>query len=185
MSRFIDENKTKSTLSETSKDDEGNAVVDYQNPVYNFDSITKDIADIYRVKKPHKSCDALYVKDDEHIYLMEFKNVRKSRIPKKELHQKAYDSIMTLQMAFFPQFSLDELKKRVVLIVIYNNDGIVEKEQDSASFEAFKKKLSGLSKSQNEILFGLEIFRGILYKDVLTLEKQKYVETMHNVIFST
>ena len=62
MSRLLDEDKVKSTLSETSKDDEGNAVVDYQNPVYNFDSITSDIANIYRVKKPHKSCDALYIK---------------------------------------------------------------------------------------------------------------------------
>lgn len=185
MNRLIDKNKAKSKLSETSKDDKGNAVVDYQNPVYNFDSITSDIAGIYRVKKPHKSCDALYIKDDEHIYLMEFKNIRKSRIPKKELHQKAYDSIMTLQMAFFPKLSLDELKKRVVLIVIYNDAGIVEKEQDSVSFDAFKSKLSGLSKSQNKILFGLEIFRGILYKDVMTLEKQEYVEGMHNLIFGT
>lgn len=139
MNRLIDENRAKSTLCETSKDDEGNAVVDYQNQVYNFDSITSDIADIYRVKKPLKSCDALYIKDDAHIYLIEFKNIRKSRIPKKELHQKTYDSIMTLQMAFFPKLSLDELKMRVVLVIIYNNDGIVEKEQDSVSFDAFKK----------------------------------------------
>lgn len=185
MSRLVDENRVKSTLNETSKDDEGNAVVDYQNIVYNFDSITSDIADIYRVKKPNKSCDALYIKDDAHIYLIEFKNIRKSRIPKKELHQKAYDSIMTLQMAFFPELSLDELKMRVMLIVIYNDDGIVEKEQESVSFDAFKRKLCSLSKSQNKILFGLEIFRGILYKDIWTLEKQEYIETMHNMIFGT
>ncbi len=185
MSRLIDENKVKSTLSETSKDNEGNAVVDYQNLVYNFDRITNDIAHIYRVKKPCKSCDALYIKDDAHIYLIEFKNVRKSRVPKKELHQKAYDSIMTLQMAFFPEFSLEELKMRVVLIVVYNDAEIVEKEQDSVSFDAFKKKLADLSKSQNKILFGLEIFQKVLYKAVFTLEKQEYVKTMHNVIFSS
>ncbi len=184
MNRLLDENRAKSTLRETSKDDKGNAVVDYQNLVYNFDSITNDIVNIYRVKKPHKSCDALYIKDDAHIYLMEFKNVRKSRIPKKELHQKAYDSILTLQMAFFPEFSLDELKTRVVLIVIYNDAGIVEKEQDSVSFDKFKSKLSSLSKSQNHILFDLEIFQGILYKEVLTLEKQEYIKIMHDVIFS-
>ena len=115
---------------------------------------------------------------------MEFKNVRKSRIPKKELHQKAYDSIMTLQMAFFPKLSLNELKMRVVLIVIYNDAGIIEKEQDSVSFDAFKRKMSDLSKSQNKILFGLEIFQGILYKDILTLEKQEYVKTINDVIFS-
>ena len=98
--------------------------------------------------------------------------------------QKAYDSILTLQMAFFPEFSLDELKTRVVLIVIYNDAGIVEKEQDSVSFDKFKSKLSSLSKSQNHILFDLEIFQGILYKEVLTLEKQEYIKIMHDVIFS-
>ena len=44
--------------------------------------------------------------------------------------------------------------------------------------------MSDLSKSQNKILFGLEIFQGILYKDILTLEKQEYVKTIHDVIFS-
>lgn len=185
MCRLIDKNKAKSMLSETSKDDKGNTVVDYQNIVYNFDSITKDIADIYRVKKPHKSCDALYIKDDAHIYLMEFKNVRKSRIPKKVLHEKAYDSIMTLQMAFFQNFSLDDLKERVVLIIIYNDAGVVEKEQDSVSFDAFKGKLSGLSNSRNNILFDLGIFCGKLYKNVLTIEKQEYEKTIHNVIFNS
>lgn len=93
---------------------------------------------------------------------------------------------MTLQMVFFPNLSLNELKTRVVLIIIYNDDdGIVEKEQDSISFDALKRKMCDLSKCQNKILFDLEIFRGILYKDVLTLEKQEYIKTMHNVIFST
>ena len=89
---------------------------------------------------------------------------------------------MTLQMAFFPKLSLDELKMRVVLIIIYNDTGIVEKEQDSVSFDAFKRKLSDLSK-RNKILFDLEIFQEIFYKEVLTLEKQEYVKTMHDVIF--
>lgn len=184
MNRLLDETRVKSTLSETSKDDQGNAVVDYDNIVYNFDIITNDIAAIYRVKRPHRSCDALYIKDSMHIYLLEFKNVRRSRIPKKELHQKAYDSIMTLQMAFFPEYSLEDLKAKVVLIVIYNDDGIVEKEQHSIFFNEIKNKLSSFSKSQKRVLFDMDIFRGILYKDVLTIEKQEYLSKVHNAIFN-
>lgn len=183
MNRLLDEVRVKCTLSETSKDNEGNAVVDYENVVYNFDIITNDIADVYRVKRPQKSCDALYIKDSENIYLIEFKNVRRSRVPRKELQQKAYDSIMTLQLGFFPRFSLNDLKEKVVLIVVYNDDGIVEKEQDSVSFDALKNKLNSFSKSGKNILFNLEIFKGILYKDIFTLEKQEYSKTMHQQIF--
>lgn len=183
MNALLDKDRIKSTLFETSKDDDGNAVVDFQNVVYDFDIITNDIADVYRVKKPQKSCDALYIKDYENIYLIEFKNARKSRVSKKELQQKAYDSIMTLQLAFFPEYSLNDLKKKVVLVVVYNDNGIVEKEQDSASFDALKDKLNSFTKGGKSILFNLEVFQGVLYKEVFTLEKQEYSKVMHQKIF--
>ena len=185
MNKILDESRVVGTLNETSKDDQGYAVVDYENLVYKFDAITNDIANVYRVKRPHRSCDALYIKDNQHIYLIEFKNVRKSRIPVKELQQKAYDSIMTLQLAFFPDLSINDLKERVVLIVVYNDNGIIEKEQESVSFDALKSKLSSYANGGSKVLFNLDIFQGVLYKEVLTLEKQEYSKAMHNVIFDT
>ena len=95
-------NKVKTTLSETSKDDDGMRLLIIKNPVYNFDRITSDIAAIYRAKKPHKSCDALYIKDDAHIYLMEFKNVRKSGIPKKNCIRKVTTQLSHSSRGFFP-----------------------------------------------------------------------------------
>lgn len=185
MNALLDKSRAISTLAETSKSDGGNPVVDYEDPVYNFDIITNDIANIYRTKRPHKSCDALYIKDYKHIYLIEFKNSRKSQVKNYDLQQKAYDSIMTLQLAFFPELSLNDLKTRVVLLVVYNDDGIAEKEQDSKSFDALKNKLSSLAKGGSKVLFNLDIYKGVLYKDILTLERQEYSKTMHKVIFGT
>ena len=101
----LDKTKICSTLSECSKDDAGQSLIESAQMVYNFDEITKEIADVYRGGKPMASCDALYQKDAEHIYLIEFKNARKSRIGKKFFLQKAYDSVWTLAFAFYPELS--------------------------------------------------------------------------------
>lgn len=171
------------TLSESSKDDDGNAVVESTQKVYDFDKITEMIADDYRRSKPQCSCDALYIKDKNNIFLVEFKNVRKSRVPKNSLKEKAYDSIMTLQMAFFPNYSIHDMRKKVTLVFVYNNDGIIEKEQDSASFDNLKNKLKNLSGSKTEILFDLDIYKDVLYKDVVTVEKTEFMNCIHPIIF--
>ena len=130
-----------------------------------------------------RSSTALHIRDNEHIYLIEFKNARKSRISKKWLHEKAYDSIFTLQLAFFPNWSLEELKKRVSLIFVYNDDGVIEKEQESAAFDALKDKMYALSGGGRNVLFGLDIFRDVIYKQVLTVEKNVFMSEIHQCIF--
>lgn len=178
------DNFKKITLEESSKDDEdGTAVVKCQDEVYCFDDVSKMIASVYRRSKPHTSCDALYVKNKDNIFLIEFKNVRRSRVPKKSLMEKAYDSIMTLQMAFFPNYSLNDMKEKVSLVFVYNNDGIVEKEEYSECFDKFKNKLSELSGEKDNILFNLEIYKGILYKDVFTVEKVDFMNKIYPMIF--
>lgn len=84
----FDKNKIYSTLQKRSEDDQGNYFIDSQQEVLDFDEITQEVADQYRNKKPTASCDALYVKDDSHIYLIELKNARRSRIGKNFLSKK-------------------------------------------------------------------------------------------------
>lgn len=181
----FDETKICSTLGETSEDDNGNRVIDSDIEVYDFDEVTKEIADIYRAKKPVKSCDALYIKDDTHIYLIEFKNTRKSNMRIKELKQKAFDSILSLAFSFFPRLSLDELKERVSLIVVYNNDAVSEKEQKSEHFQLFKNKLEQFSRPERTVLFGLKIYEDVLYKEVITVEKDIFMQEIYDSIFKT
>lgn len=101
--------------------------------VYNFDEITKETADVYRGGKPMASCDALYQKDAEHIYLI----------------------------AFYPELSLTELCQRLFLIVVYNEEGAEQKEEESEYFQAIKKKVGGWAGNRARILFGLEIYKGL------------------------
>ncbi len=180
----FDESKINSTLGETSKDDNsGEYVIKSDQKVLDFDEITREIGGLYRNKRPLASCDALHIKNDEHIYLIEFKNARKSRIGKKFFCQKAFDSPLTLAFAFYPGLSLKELSERVYLIVVYNDDGVVEKEQESIHFEKFKNKMESLSMQEHRILFGLEIYRGILYKEIFTVEKEDFMKQIYKEIF--
>lgn len=178
-----DYSEIKKTLKETSRDDYGNCVIDFSQEVYHFDQITEKVADSYRISKPQHSCDALHIKDRNDIYLIEFKNVRASRVPKKHLKLKAYDSIMTLQMAFFPEYSLDEIKEKVNLVVVYNNEGVVEKEQASRAFDSIKEKMRAYAGNHEEILFDLEIYKNVLYKNIFTVEKGKFISEIYNMIF--
>ncbi len=180
----FDESKINSTLGETSKDDNsGEYVIESDQKVLDFDEITKEVSCVYRDKRPLASCDALYIKNDRHIYLIEFKNARKSRIRKKFFSQKALDSPLTLAFAFYPDLSLKELSKRLYLIVVYNDDGIVEKEQESIHFKAFKDMIGSFTTQKHRILFGLEIYKGILYKDVFTLERKDFMQQIYKEIF--
>lgn len=180
----FDEKEIKSTLTITSKDDNGNSVIENEQEVYNFDKITKRVAEMYRANKPQHSCDALYIKDNDNIFLIEFKNARKSRIGKKELQQKAYDSIMTLQMGFFQQYSLNDLKEKTILICVYNDEGVIEKEQESISFNNIKEKISHMANQENSILFDLEKYKGVLYRDILTVEKRQFMNELFNMVFN-
>lgn len=179
----FDERMIKSTITETSKDNSGQSVVDSYQEVYDFDKITEEVALVYRMNRPQCSCDALFVKDTDNIYLVEFKNVRCSRVEKKQLCCKAYDSIMTLQMAFFPQYSIEQLKDRTVMVVVYNDDGVIEKEQESKAFDKMKKKLAEWSGNEKSILFGLEIYKELLYRNIITVEKKEYIDRVHPYIF--
>ena len=95
------------------------------------------------------------------------------------------DSIWTLEFSFFPHLPLSELKKRVRLIVVYNDDEIVEKEQESENFTLLKNKLKHFSGTQQAILFGLEIYENVLYKEIITVEKDFFMHQIYEKIFPT
>ncbi|MCI9082874.1 MAG: hypothetical protein HFI70_11405 [Lachnospiraceae bacterium] len=179
----FDKNKIYSTLQKRSEDDQGNYFIDSQQEVLDFDEITQEVADQYRNKKPVASCDALYVKDDSHIYLIELKNARRSRIGKNFFKQKAYASVWTLMAAFYQDLSLEELKERLYLVVVFNDEEIIEKEQESQYFQAFKKKVGQLAGEKESILFGMDIYKGTFYKDVYTVEKNVFLKQMYQDIF--
>lgn len=178
----LDYKRYRKPLSEVSKDDDGNSLIEKENEVFDFDKIAEVLAKEYRASKPQCSCDALHIKDEEHIYLIEFKNARSSHVPKKSLKLKAYDSIMTLQCVFCPDSSLDEIRKKVYFVFVYNNK-CNESELENEEFDKFKNKLKELTSEEQPILFGLEIYKGMLYKDVFTIDKEQFNNSMYQTIF--
>ena len=177
--------KIYSTLRERAKDDRGQTFIKREQEVYDFDAITQQVADMYRNKKPAASCDALYMKDARHIYLIEFKNARRSRIGKKFFMQKAYDSVWTVAFAFYHDLPLEELKNRLYLVVVFNDEEYVEKEEESRYFQAFKETVGQLAGQKERILFGLDIYKGTLYSEIYTIEKEVFMKQFYNEIFNT
>ena len=179
----LSEYEIKVTLTEASADNLGNSVIDSAQKVYDFDKITEKVAKHYRASKPHDSCDALYIKDEDNVFLVEFKNARSSHVPKKSLKQKAYDSIMTLMCALSPSLSLEETKRKVTLVFVYNNAAGRESVTPSKAMEQMKNKMFKLSNEPKVILFGLEIYKGVFYRDVYTVDKTEFIENIWGKIF--
>lgn len=174
----------KTTLTQASMDDSGNSVIDSTQEVYHFDKITKKVADRHRVSKPQHSCDALYIKDDDNIFLLEFKNTRSSYVPYKSLKLKAYDSIMTLMCAFYPSLSLKDIKKKVTFVFVYNDAAGKEQISQSRAMEQMKDKLFELSDRPKIILYGLEAYKDTFYKDVYTIDRTEFIkDDMWKMIF--
>lgn len=181
----FNEDKIYSTLGNRSKDDAGQGFIDSDQIVYDFDEITSEIALQYRDKRPMASCDALYLRKDDNIFLIEFKNVKKSRIGRTYFLQKAYDSVYSLQFAFFNNLSIEELRDRLCLVVVYNDGEKKDREQESKHFDEIKssiKKLAGIEK--RDILFDLEKYMGVLYNDVITVEKTEFMDEIYPQIFT-
>lgn len=178
----LDYKRFQKTLAEVSKDDNGSSLIENEKEVFDFDEITEVLAKQYRAGKPQCSCDALHIKDEEHIYLIEFKNARSSHVPKKSLKLKAYDSIMTLQCVFCPEISLNEIKEKVYFIFVYNNE-CNELELKNEEFDKLKNKLKKLTSGNQPILFGLEIYKDMFYKDVFTIDKEQFNNSMCHAIF--
>lgn len=169
-----------STIRETSKSDENIDFIESEVKVYDFDAYTEDICKEYRSKKSLSSVDAFALSDDGDFWFIEFKNARKSQLPKKSLPPKAYDSMYTAYFFLKQKYSIDELKSKAILFVVYNDDAISgeKKENPSKGFSKFKTKIGELAKIDTEtrILFGLEKFKGFLYREIHTIGKQEFLE---------
>ena len=168
-----------STIKTVSQSDRGENFIESDIKVYDFDKFTADICNCYRDKKYLNSVDAFAVSDDNEFLFIEFKNVRKSHFPKRSVSPKAFDSIYIAQFFLDEKYSIDFLKEHSILIVVYNDDAVSEtqKENKSGDFEKIKKKIGVYAQidKESEILFNLEKYKGILYKDIFTISKKEFM----------
>ena len=175
-------NKYESTVTECSKDDYGNSLVDDNTKVYSLDDYAKDIGTEYRSKKKYPaSADVFAFGEGNQLYLIEFKNARKSKIHFSMLASKAFDSMYLLQLFLDGKYSVKTLAERTVFCVVYRDDfGNMElQENPSASFQKFKDKIGTLAQiSGRNILFGLEKYKDWLYKEIYTIGEKEFRELL-------
>lgn len=169
----------KSTIKEVSKDDNNIPLVADDMEVYWFDGIKEELCNEYRHKKHLSSVDALKVNSKGEIFFIEFKNARKSNYPKNVLFSKAFDSIYIAQLYFFSDKTLRELCDCSYFIAVYNDDCIPEekRENESVSFVKIKDKINQWTNVSEEfkVLWGMEKYRGVFYKEVYTIDKNTFV----------
>lgn len=172
------EHKT-SLVSDDSKD----------HRVYNFDGITKKFAGKLQIEIK-ASCDAYYVKNDDSGYLIEFKNQQEGNIDKQWIRNKIYNSVTTLAMN--RDITRGEVVDKTTVIIVYNDEQVFNKTEfsynTSDSFNRFAQKMASLSLKTGidrfEKKFDLERYKGVLFKEVYTVDKNIFNSEFIGELFS-
>lgn len=123
-----------------------------------------------------KSNDALYIKSEENIYFIEFKN---GKVKKYDLMQKNYDSTLILSDIISKHISF--MKENITYILVYNTDKNDFKEIDGKLVDKSKNRDfigANLAKLSNDtfIKFDLGFFKNYLFADVFTLSQKDFEE---------
>lgn len=176
----------KKTLEECSCNDEGVPVTHLKNKVFCFDDISGEEGKLYRDKKKLNSADAAYVDSKKELYFFEFKNAPHNHIPKRSIYSKMHDSIITWNMCFAADITLNELINKSTFFVIYNDQqSNIQRENESISFNKIKEKQKELAKiSDRVLLWDTKRYLHTFYKEIYTIDVREFEEKFAPKIFS-
>lgn len=181
-----------SNLSEISYDSEhGVSLIQDKKPnhrMYNFDGISDKFSKKTRGEK-NMSCDGYYEKASGDTYLIEFKNQEEGQIDKRWLKNKIYDSISTIVMN--ENIARKDVAGRTTVIVVYNDKNKEPLNDQSYStspaFNKFSQKMAYLAEKRGidsyDKKFDLVRYKGLLFKDVYTVDKEIFEKDFMDVIF--
>lgn len=185
---FQDNYFVKDTLRESSKDDNGNYLLDFgEEIVYLLDEIAPIVGKELAKGKQQKSVDAVVRNEQGEVYFIEFKNTLHSRMPKNELFYKTPDSVFTYLYVFEPDISIKEFREKCTYVVVFNDNApCKQRESESQSFEMFKNKVREQAKVEeniDKVLWGLDSLVGKLFKKVYTVDKEVFVNQIKPLIW--
>lgn len=134
----------KSNLYETSKSNDGTSLLSRKEKnieVYDFDKVKDWFCDEYRRKEKMCSCDAYYEDQRANYRVIEFKNTHRFKLKgfMDEIEQKIIDTHMLLAETFWRNRKTGDMRKKLPLMVVYN---------DALNYE---KGISSLSKGFNNV----------------------------------
>lgn len=190
----FNKNNYKCTLKETSKDDNGNfyLIDDSDIEVYNFDKIKKYVSKKLRGKLDPSSSDAFYYKNENEAYLIEFKNQPHQNVDTEGIRKKAYDNIFLLLLTFYPDLTVEELTKKLVFIVVFNenknNDDLSTKMNISKNYNNIVDRMAELAGKKGmeklPVYYELDRIKGNLYKEIFTVDVEVFNSQLKNIIFN-
>ena len=169
-----------STFKETSIDnDDGKEkyMIVSEIKVINFDAVKKEYMKDLGVSEVPCSIDALYTNDNENYYFIEFKNgIVKPKI--YNIYNKIYDSLLIFND--ITNSTISFCRKNVRFILVYNeekNNQVIDKENSSIQATPSKNKIakSFSNKAKKKfIMFGLEKFEKLYFKEVFTYTEKEF-----------
>ncbi|MCI9050646.1 MAG: hypothetical protein HFI05_01780 [Lachnospiraceae bacterium] len=169
-----------STFKETSIDnDDGKEkyMIESEIKVINFDAVKKEYMKDMGVSEVPCSIDALYTNDNENYYFIEFKNgIVKPKI--YNIYNKIYDSLLIFND--ITNSTISFCRKNVRFILVYNeekNNQVIDKENSSIQATPSKNKIakSFSNKAKKKfIMFGLEKFEKLYFKEVFTYTEKEF-----------
>ena len=169
-----------STFKETSIDnDDGKEkyMIESEIKVINFDAVKKEYMKDMGVSEVPCSIDALYTNDNENYYFIEFKNgIVKPNI--YNIYNKIYDSLLIFND--ITNSTISFCRKNVRFILVYNeekNNQVIDKENSSIQATPSKNKIakSFSNKAKKKfIMFGLEKFEKLYFKEVFTYTEKEF-----------
>ncbi len=158
--------KNKDTLKNTSLDTSKSPafpMTKNENKVINFDKVVKDYVSSLNLKVTPKSNDALFKSKNGNIVFIEFKNGKLSDREKFELKGKIFESVIILTelsdktTAFF--------REHMEYVLVFNEEACPQEKISSAVYKNSSKQM---------IKFGLEYFKGYLFKEVQTITQKRF-----------
>lgn len=178
-------NRHTSTLKETSKDKHDTGVASYLTEstqvAVSFDDVKTEYVKNLGLSESPMSCDALFVKPNGELAVIEFKAGKIDQGKQFEIRKKIYDSALIL--GDIAGVGISQMRQDVEFILVYRESANIgntdeefqKKAQASPGFSAFAKGVSKLAK-QEYICFGLRRFENYCFKKVHTYSEDEFEE---------
>lgn len=176
---YID-NCYRTTLKETSYDNDNKEYMTQSTlEVVDFDKLKNLFQSNLRREKTLCSNDALFENHDGEIFMIEFKNGRIKSDVIHKLHRKNYDSVLI--HLHYDNRDIKTITEKLNYILVYNEEknpnesGTNESISRSTSRNMIGTTLASRANT-HPIFFGLNYFRGYIFKEVYTLTKKQFEE---------
>ena len=164
--------------------------------VFDFDGLKQWYVEKYTPNLPKVPCsnDALWL-DEHHIVFIEFKNGRIETKDNRNIIFKVYDSLLLLLDDKFDlswccsdfQQNISYTREHMDYILVYNKEKYDEGHPTQQTIKGLERQNVQASKSRtkiykgvralgktNLILFGLDRFKGYLFRQVYTLDQDEF-----------